>query len=223
MRFRDRVDAGQQLATALTEFVDRPDVIVLALPRGGVPVACEVATALSLPMDVFLVRKLGVPGHPELAMGAIAAGDVQVLSDDLIRDLRIPPVLVQQAVARERVELERRDRLFRGSRPAPDVRNHTVLLVDDGLATGSTMEAAIAALRQQNPARIVVAAPVGASGTCARLSRLADRVVCLLTPHPFEAVGQWYERFDQTSDDEVQRLLGSCSSPDHAGRSAQHS
>ncbi len=207
MRFQNRTDAGRQLAARLIEYADRSDVLALALPRGGVPVAFEVASRLNVPLDLFLVRKLGVPGHPELAMGAIAAGGVEVLSEDLIRDLRIPPMLVEQVAARERLELERRDRAYRGDRPPARIAERTVILIDDGLATGSTMEAAILALRQQQPAAIVVAVPVGAADTCARLGRIADRIVCLETPEPFNAVGLWYRDFDQTSDDEVQRLL----------------
>ncbi|OFV90196.1 MAG: hypothetical protein A3H95_05205 [Acidobacteria bacterium RIFCSPLOWO2_02_FULL_64_15] len=207
MRFKNRVDAGRQLAARLSEYAHRSDVIVLALPRGGVPVAFEVASKLSVPLDVFLVRKLGVPGHAELAMGAIAAGGVEVLSEDLIRDIGIPRALVQQVAVRERMELERRDALFRGNRHPPIVRDRTVVLIDDGLATGSTMHAAILALRQQAPARIVVAVPVGARDTCDALGRLADEVVCLETPEPFRAVGLWYEEFAQTSDEEVARLL----------------
>lgn len=207
MRFRNRVDAGRQLAAQLTEYAGRSDVLVLALPRGGVPVAFEVAMALRAPLDVFLVRKLGVPGHPELAMGAIAAGGVEVLSENLIRDLAIPPALVQQVAVRERLELERRDRLFRGNRPPLILRDRTIILVDDGLATGSTMEAAIVALRSQLPAKIVVAVPVGARETCERIGRLAGRIVCLSTPEPFNAVGLWYEEFIQTTDEEVTRLL----------------
>lgn len=171
MRFRDRVDAGHQLAARLASYAGRSDVIVLALPRGGVPVAFEVAKSLGVPLDVFLVRKLGVPGHPELAMGAIAAGGVEVLSEDLIQQLRIPRALVEQVAVRERLELDRRDRLFRGSRGAPIVRDRTVILVDDGLATGSTMEAAVVALRHQGPAKIVVAVPVGARETSERIVR----------------------------------------------------
>ena len=207
MRFHDRADAGRQLAASLTEYANRSDVIVLGLPRGGVPVAYEVAVALTQPLDVFLVRKLGVPGHPELAMGAIAAGGIEILSEDLIQDLRIPHALVQQVAVRERLELERRDRVFRGDRPPPMIRDRTVILVDDGLATGSTMQAAIVALRQQKPAQIVVAVPVGAPDTCRRLSRMADRVVCLSMPEPFNAVGQWYDEFTQTSDEEVAHLI----------------
>jgi erythromycin esterase-like protein/predicted phosphoribosyltransferase len=207
VRFKNRTDAGRQLAARLERYARRSDTIVLALPRGGVPVAFEIATALSLPLDIFLVRKLGVPGHTELAMGAIAAGGIEVLSEDLIRDLNIPRALVQQVAVRERLELERRDREYRGGRLAPNVRDRHVILVDDGLATGSTMQAAILALRQHGPASIVVAVPVGARDTCERLGSLADAVECLSTPEPFQAVGLWYEAFDQTSDDEVRRLL----------------
>lgn len=207
MRFKNRTDAGRQLAARLERFARRSDAIVLALPRGGVPVAFEIAASLALPLDVFLVRKLGVPGHTELAMGAIAAGGIEVLSEDLIRDLGIPRALVQQVAVRERLELERRDKEYRGGRQAPNVRDRHVILVDDGLATGSTMQAAILALRQHAPASIVVAVPVGARDTCERLGRLADKVECLSMPEPFQAVGLWYEAFDQTSDDEVRRLL----------------
>jgi predicted phosphoribosyltransferase len=208
MRFHDRIDAGRQLAAALTEFESRPDVVVLGLPRGGVPVAHEVATQLHLALDVCLVRKLGVPGHEELAMGAIADGGIEVLSLDLIRELGIPQRLVQQTAVRERLELERRDRLYRGGRPPAIVNGRVVLLVDDGLATGSTMEAAIRVLRQQAPARLVVGVPVGPRETCERLRAVADQVVCLSTPAPFDAVGAWYEEFPQTTDDEIMRLLG---------------
>jgi predicted phosphoribosyltransferase len=207
MRFRDRADAGRQLAASLVEYADRPDVVVLALPRGGVPVAHEVATRLKTPLDIFLVRKLGVPGHPELAMGAIAAGGGEVVSHDLVADLGIPATTVQEVAVRERLELERRDRLFRGGRPPLAVRGHTVILIDDGLATGSTMEAAIIALRGMEPSALVVAVPVGAREACDRLRRLADRLVCLDTPVPFSAVGQWYDDFSQTTDEDVARLL----------------
>jgi erythromycin esterase-like protein/predicted phosphoribosyltransferase len=207
MRFHDRADAGRQLAARLSSYARRHDVIVLGLPRGGVPVAFHVARELDAPLDVFLVRKLGVPGHPELAMGAIASGGVRVLSEDLIDELGIPRTAVEQVAVRERLELERRDRLYRGERPLPVLRDRTVILVDDGFATGSTMEAAIGAVRLHNPARVVVAAPVGAPETCARLQRVADDVVCAQTPAPFQAVGLWYERFDQTTDEEVIDLL----------------
>ncbi len=180
---------------------------MLALPRGGVPVAFEVASQLAVPLDVFVVRKLGVPGHAELAMGAIAAGGVEVRNDDLIDGFGIPHALVREVVARERLELERREASFRGKRPAPVVRDRTAILIDDGLATGSTMQAAILALRQQAPARIVVAVPVGAREACGDLGKLADAVVCLETPEPFRAVGLWYEEFEQTTDEEVATLL----------------
>jgi putative phosphoribosyl transferase len=206
MRFVDRRDAGRHLAAHLQSYANRDDVIVLALPRGGVAVGREVASALHAPLDVFLVRKLGVPGQPELAMGAIAAG-VLVLSNDLIDEIDISPALVQQVAARERFELERRERLYRGDRPMPELRDRTVIVVDDGLATGSTMEAAVTALRQYSPARIVVAVPVGAAETCARLRRTSDEVVCAETPEPFKAVGLWYERFEQVSDEEVIEAL----------------
>jgi putative phosphoribosyl transferase len=207
MRFHDRIDAGRQLASRLTTYANRHDVVVLALPRGGVPVAVEVARALGAPLDVFLVRKLGVPGHPELAMGAIAAAGVRVLSQDLIDQLGIPSALVDQVAVRERLELERRDRLYHGDRLMPILADRVVIVIDDGLATGSTMEAAVAALRAHKPSRIVVAAPVGAAETCHRLKQLADDVVCAETPVPFNAVGQWYDRFDQVDDDEVIGLL----------------
>ena len=207
MRFRNRVDAGRSLATKLTAYANRHDVIVLALPRGGVPVGFEVAQALRAPLDVFLVRKLGVPGHPELAMGALANGGVRVLSDDIIGHLAIPPDAVEEVTSRERIELERRDKMYRGNRPPAVLNDRTVILVDDGLATGATMEAAIRAVRQSEPRRVVVAAPVGAAETCERLATMADEVVCVATPEPFQAVGLWYEHFDQTSDDEVIDLL----------------
>ena len=207
MRFHNRADAGQQLAGRLSAFAGRSDVIVLGLPRGGIPVAYEVATRLKAPLDVWLVRKLGVPGQPELAMGAIADGAVQVLNAALIHHLRIPTAAVEQVAVRERLELERRDRLYRAGRRAPEVRDRTVILVDDGLATGSTMEAAVLAIRQHAPARVVVAVPVGARETCERLARLADEVVCVSMPEPLNAVGLWYDEFDQTTDEEVTRLL----------------
>jgi erythromycin esterase-like protein/adenine/guanine phosphoribosyltransferase-like PRPP-binding protein len=209
MLFKDRVDAGRQLATKLSRYAGRQDVVVLGLPRGGVPVAAEVARALSAPFDIFLVRKLGVPGHAELAMGAIAEGGVEVLSDHLIRDIGIPEAAVRQVAVRERLELDRRDTLYRQGRSRPPIRGHVVIVVDDGLATGASMQAAVLALRRLEPARIVVAVPVGAAETCERLRRIADDVVCASTPEPFQAVGLWYEHFDQTTDDEVRRLLAS--------------
>ena len=217
MRFLDRADAGRQLAKTLTAaYGGRSDIVVLGLPRGGVPVAFEVARELRAPLDVFLVRKLGVPGHPELAMGAIAEGGVEVLNDELIRDLGIPQKMVQEVAVRERMELDRRDTLYRGGRPLPAVRGRIVILVDDGLATGSTMQAAVTALRRLEPARIVVAAPVGAHETCDRLGHFANEVVCLIAPQQFQAVGLWYDVFTQTTDDEVKQLLGSAGAPESA-------
>jgi predicted phosphoribosyltransferase len=206
-RFRDRRDAGRFLATKLTAHANRPDVLVLALPRGGVPVAAEVARALGAPLDVFLVRKLGVPGHEELAMGAIATGGVRVLNEEVVRALRIPTHVIDTVTAGEQAELSRRERLYRGARPPIDVRDRTVILVDDGLATGATMHAAVRALRQQRPARIVVAVPIAPPETCEELSKEVDEVICAVTPEPFYAVGLWYEDFSQTTDNEVRDLL----------------
>lgn len=207
MLFRDRKHAGRVLALKLVQYAHHPDVIVLALPRGGVPVARVVAEILHAPLDVFLVRKLGVPGQEELAMGAIASGGVRVVNDDVVQALSIPGETIDAVTAREQRELERRERAFRDDRPVPEVQERIVILVDDGLATGSTMKAAIAALRQLNPARIVVAVPVGAPQTCAELARLADEVVCARMPEPFYAVGAWYQDFSQTTDEEVYHLL----------------
>ena len=207
MQYRNRPEAGRRLAAALAEFEGRSDVLVLALPRGGVPVAAEVAARLHAPLDLCLVRKLGLPGHEELAMGAIAIGGVQVLNDELIRAARVPLTLVTRVVDDERKELNSRDRAYRGGRPAPDVKGRIVILVDDGLATGATMEAAVMAVRQLSPSKLVVAVPVGAGESVQRLSASADRVVCPETPEPFRAVGLWYQVFDQTSDAEVVRLL----------------
>jgi predicted phosphoribosyltransferase len=206
-RFRNRTDAGRQLAEKLAAYVDRPDVLVLALPRGGVPVGFEVARALGAPLDVFLVRKLGVPGHEELAMGAVATGGIRVLNDEIVRGLGISEREIDAAVARELQELARRERLYRGDRPPPDVAARTVILVDDGLATGATMRAAVAALRQQQPARIVIAVPTASPDTCEPLKSETDDLVCAMTPEPFFAVGHWYEDFTQTTDDEVGALL----------------
>ncbi len=205
--FRDRREAGRLLAATLDAYANRPDVLVLALPRGGVPVAYEVARARGVPLDVFLVRKLGVPGHEELAMGAIASGGVRVINDELVRALRIPDEVIDAVTAQEQQELARRERLYRGDHPPPDVRGRTVILVDDGLATGATMYAAVEALRQQQPARIVVAVPIAAPETCAELSGEVDDIVCAVTPQPFYAVGLWYEDFSPTTDDEVRDLL----------------
>jgi len=205
--FRNRTDAGQQLATQLTAYANRPDVLVLALPRGGLPVAFEVAQALNAPLDVFLVRKLGLPGQEELAIGAIASGGVTVLNSEVVDTLRIPDQIIDQIAAKEQRELERREQLYRGDRPPPDVRNKTVILVDDGLATGSTMRAAAAALREQGPDRIVVAVPTAAPETCDEFRDTVDDIVCAITPDPFYAVGLSYEDFSQTTDDEVCDLL----------------
>jgi putative phosphoribosyl transferase len=207
MRYHDRTEAGQRLAEMLTAYANRPDILVLALPRGGVPVAFEVAEVLNAPLDVFLVRKLGVPGHEELAMGAIAAGGVRVLNEEVIRLLRIPAAAIDTVAAQEQQELERRARHYRSGRPALDVHGCTVILVDDGLATGATMRAAAAALRQQQPARIVIAVPVASSVACQELKAEVDEIVCATTPEPFHAVGLWYEDFEQTSDTEVRDLL----------------
>jgi putative phosphoribosyl transferase len=207
MYFRDRREAGRQLARHLAAYANRPDVLVLALPRGGVPVACEVARALDAPLEVFLVRKLGLPGHEELAMGAVASGGVRVLNRDVVEALRIPPEIIDAVVNRELQELERREREYRGDRPLPDVRGKTVILVDDGLATGSTMRAAAEALRQQGPARLVVAVPAGSPQTCDEFRDEVDEIVCAITPEPFYAVGLWYDDFSQTTDDEVRELL----------------
>jgi predicted phosphoribosyltransferase len=204
---RDRVDAGRRLAEKLTAYAGRQDVLVLALPRGGVPVGYEAARALGLPLDVFVVRKLGVPGHEELAMGAIASGGAWVLNEELVRTLAVPEQLMRSVVAREQRELVRRERLYRGNRPPLDVRGRTVILVDDGLATGSTMRAAIAALRRLEPARLVVAVPTAAPSTCDEIGSEVDECVCLLTPEPFYAVGIWYQDFSQTTDEQVRDLL----------------
>lgn len=207
MIYRNRSEAGKHLATRLSSYADSHDVIVLALPRGGVPVAFEVAKTLHAPLDVFLVRKLGVPGHGELAMGAIATGNVRVFNDDVIDYLRIPPGVIDSVTTVEQRELERRERTYRGDRTEPDVRGKTVILVDDGLATGSTMRAGAAALRQQEPARIVVAVPVSARQVCDEYRMGVDEIICAVTPEPFYGVGQWYQDFSQTTDEEVRELL----------------
>src|SRR5262245_47865537 len=207
MLFYDRREAGQRLAEKLARYAGWPDLLVLALPRGGVPVAFEVARSLGAPLDVFLVRKLGVPGREELAMGAIASGGVRVINEDVVHELRIPANLIDMAAADEMPELRRREQAYRDGRPFPDVNNKTVILVDDGLATGATMRAAVAALRRMGPSQIVVAVPVGARQTCDEFRDLADEVVCDQQPDPFWAVGSWYRDFEQTTDDEVRRLL----------------
>lgn len=206
--FKDRVEAGRFLARKLGEYANRPDVVVLGLPRGGVPVAYEVAQALKAPLDIFVVRKLGVPGYEEYAMGAIASGGIRVLNEQLIRSLNMPVDLVDEVTAIEFTELERRERLYRGARAPMDITGQTVIIVDDGLATGSTMRAAVNALRKRNPKKIVVAVPVGARETCDSFRNEVDTVaVCAITPEPFRAVGIWYRNFSQTTDAEVQQLL----------------
>jgi predicted phosphoribosyltransferase len=205
--FQNRADAGRFLAAQLNEYRGRPAVVVLGLPRGGVPVAYEVARELGVPLDVFVVRKLGVPGHEELAMGAIASGGITVLNRDVITELGIPDELIRQVIERESRELSRREALYRGDRPSPRIQGRTVILVDDGLATGSTMRAAAAAVAAQGPEKVIVAVPVAASQTCDELAREVDSVVCPLTPDPFYAVGLWYQDFSPTTDQEVRLLL----------------
>jgi predicted phosphoribosyltransferase len=215
-QFLDRAEAGRALAADLAAYADRDDVIVLALPRGGVPVGYEVARALRAPLDVFLVRKLGVPGHEELAMGAIASGGVRVLNPTVVRSLAIPESVIERVAARERQELARREQAYRGGRPPPDPRGKVVVLVDDGLATGSTMRAAAAAVRRRQPAKVVVAVPVAAAETCDEFRdgvKDVDAVVCARTPEPFHAVGLWYGDFSQTTDEEVRDLLDRASRP----------
>jgi putative phosphoribosyl transferase len=207
VRFRDRAEAGRALARLLSHYAGRDDVIVLALPRGGVPVAAEVAKELGAPLDVFVVRKLGVPGHEELAMGAIASGGVLVLDDGVLRWLGISEEQVQRALTRELDELRRREAAYRNGRPLPDLKGKTVILVDDGLATGASMQAAARAVRRHQPARIVIAVPVASRATCDQFRDDVDEVVCAVTPEPFDAVGNWYEDFSQTSDEEVRELL----------------
>ena len=207
MQFRNRVEAGQQLAKKLAKYANRPDVLVLALPRGGVPVGYEVAQALHAPFDVFVVRKLGVPGHEELAMGAIASGGVRVLNGSVVDSLGILDETIDAVATRELRELERRERAYRDDRPAPDMQGRTVILVDDGIATGSTMKAAIKALRQLEAARIVVATPTAALSTVREMGPDVDELVAVMTPADFAGVGQWYEDFSQTTDEEVRELL----------------
>jgi predicted phosphoribosyltransferase len=218
--FRNRRDAGRRLAAELSDYADQSDVLVLALPRGGVPVAFEVARALHAPLDVFMVRKLGLPGYEELAMGAIATGGMRVLDEDLLRMLNVPLDTIERVTAIELCELERRERQYRGDRPPPDVRGHTVILIDDGLATGSTMRAAVAALRKEGAKKIVVAVPVAPPETCEALRAQVDDIVCGVTPDPFRAVGLWYADFSQTTDEEVRELLARAASetpsPTHA-------
>jgi putative phosphoribosyl transferase len=216
MRFKDRREAGRALARLLAPYASRDDLIVLALPRGGVPVAFEIAEALDAPLDVFMVRKLGVPGQEEVAMGAIASGGVRVLSPGLLRQLRVAAHELERVTLEEQRELERRERSYRGDLPAIDVRNRTVILVDDGIATGSSVRAAVAALRQRGPRRILIAAPVAPPETARQLRTIADEVICAAEPDPFLAVGRFYENFDQTSDEEVRELLALARDREHA-------
>jgi len=213
--FRDRRHAGAFLAARIQAYANRPNLLILALPRGGVPVAFEVAQALRAPLDLFLVRKLGVPGHEELAMGAIASGGVQVLNRDVVDMLHLSPADIDLVAARELQELERRENAYRGDRSPPALAHRTIILVDDGLATGASMRAAAEALRRRDVERIVVAVPVASSHTCAEIKNLVDDLVCAMTPTHFRAVGQWYQDFDQTSDDEVRDLLAQANR--HAG------
>jgi predicted phosphoribosyltransferase len=205
--FEDRKEAGRALAARLRQYAGRSDVVVLALPRGGVPVAAPVADALDAPLDLFLVRKLGTPGHRELAMGAIASGGIRVLNDDVVKWYGIPPAAIDAVAREEEQELVRREATYREGREAPPLEGKIVILIDDGLATGSTMMAAVKAVRQRHPAKIIVAVPVGARDTCDALATIADEVVCVRMPEPFSAVGQWYLDFDQTTDEEVRQLL----------------
>jgi predicted phosphoribosyltransferase len=205
--FANRREAGKELASRLLTYRGRDDVVVLALPRGGVPVAYEIAEALDAPLDIFVVRKLGMPGHPEFAMGAIASGGVRVLNEDVVRSYGIPNSAIEAVAQQELAELERREREYRQGRPMRDLRDKTVILVDDGLATGSTMRAAVRAVRAHKPARVIVAVPVGAPGTCEEFADIADETICARTPEPFSAVGLWYRDFSQTTDEEVRALL----------------
>lgn len=223
MLIRDRAEAGQILASKLKQYAKKPDVIILALPRGGVPVAYQVAKTLDLALDIFLVRKLGVPGQEELAMGAIASGGVRVLNHDIIEALQIPESIIDAVAAKEQRELERREKFYRQDASPIHVSNKTVILIDDGLATGATMRAAAQALMQQKAKKIVIAVPVAAESTCRELSQLVDEVVCVITPEPFYGVGYWYEDFSQTSDNEVIELLKKPHgiSPENLWRSTQ--
>ena len=222
-RFRNRAEAGSLLACKLAHFAGRPNVRILALPRGGVPVAFEIARALKLPLDVFMVRKLGVPGQEELAMGAVASGNVRIVQPQVVQALLIPQFVIEAVTAEEIRELARRERAFRGDRPGPDVRARTIILVDDGLATGSTMRAAIFALRLQRPERIIVAVPVAASETCHELRNEVGQIICLKTPTSFQAVGLWYEHFPQVTDEEVRTLLSKADKNWASHNSSEHS
>jgi len=205
--FRNRKQAGQRLAKKLYNYADQLDVLVLALARGGVPVGYEVASALHVPLDVFTVRKLGTPGQEELAMGAIAPGGVRVINHEVVRSMMISEVTIEEVVARELAELERREKAYRGERPRPEIKGKTIIIVDDGLATGASMRAAVYAIRKQLPKKIIVAVPVGAESTCASFNDIADEIICLETPAPFYGVGAWYDDFSQPTDEEVRTLI----------------
>lgn len=206
--FKDRRDAGRKLAEKLSAYANRSDVIVLALPRGGVPVAYEVALALNAPLDIFIVRKLGLPGHEELAMGAIATGGARIINQDIVRSFNVPQGMIEAVVKQELKELERRERLYRGDRAMREIlHDHTAILIDDGLATGASMNAALIGLRGKDPARIVIAVPTAALETCEAFKPKVDEIICATTPEPFYGVSRWYEDFSQTSDEEVQTLL----------------
>jgi putative phosphoribosyl transferase len=220
MIFKNRADAGRKLATRLTRYADRGDVLVLALPRGGVPVAYEVAKELKAPLDIFLVRKLGVPGHEELAMGAIASGGVRVINEELVNYLGIPDEVIDAIAAVEQRELERRAVAYRDDRPQPEATDRIAILIDDGLATGATMRAAAASLRLQKPRRIVVAVPVSSPETCDEFRREVDEIICGVTPQHFQGVGLWYDDFSQTSDEEVRDLLMRATQSEHHAASS---
>jgi putative phosphoribosyl transferase len=205
--FRDRRDAGRKLARKLPHYANRSDVIVLALPRGGVPVAYEVALALNVPLDIFIVRKLGLPGQEEFAISAIASGGIRVLNEEIIRELQIPDATIDRVAQRELQELQRREHLYRGDRPAPEVHDRIVILIDDGLATGASMRAAVAGLHTQYPKRIIVAVPTAAPETCEALQNEVDEIICAITPRPFLGVGRWYEDFSQITDEGVRLFL----------------
>lgn len=223
-QFKDRVEAGRLLAEKLKEYANRSDVIVLALPRGGVAVGYEVARALGAPLDVLVVRKLGVPGQEELAMGAIASGGVSVMNEDVFPYLSISEKEIEAVVAREKKELERRERLYRDGRPMPEVRGKIVILIDDGIATGTSMRSAVEVLKRQRPAKVIIAVPVAAGAACNEFNRPADQevCVCLQAPEPFFSVGLWYKDFAQTTDDEVNNLLSHAAHEERAYSSADH-
>lgn len=206
-RYKNRKEAGQVLADNLKTYANHEDVIVLALPRGGVPVAYEVAKQLKVPLDVFIVRKLGVPGHEELAMGALATGEAIVFNEEIVESLKVSPKAIEQVIEQESQELKRRELAYRGNRPFPNLKDKTVILVDDGIATGASIRAAIVALRRFKPKEIIIAVPVAEINTCKAIAKIADKVICPLKPEHFYAVGAWYEYFDQTSDAEVKELL----------------